>query len=298
MLILIKRIGLLFFLVLSACSGEVKSEVLSLDLSQDFKDYWYDGSAEISSYQLYQERYGEMREGTAVMIFVTEQFSTSSRTKADIPTDEDPPIMKMNFTKNFKTGIYPYSIMLSTFLPLEENAHSLKVSASTQEWCGHTYMELNRSDNNQIDIRSYFEGESVSDLQEDVVHLEDDLWSLIRLDPGLLPRGEIKMIPAFTYMRLMHIETKAYECDASLEMKDGTGKYQLSYDELNREVEIEFESSFPYKIIEWEETYPCGKCENGETLTSSGRLMETIKVDYWNENGSQDTLSRYKLGLH
>ena len=72
MLILIKRIGLLFFLVLSACSGEVKSEVLSLDLSQDFKDYWYDGSAEISSYQLYQERYGEMREGTAVMIFVTE----------------------------------------------------------------------------------------------------------------------------------------------------------------------------------------------------------------------------------
>lgn len=283
--------------IILACTTEPREEP-KLALSEEFKNYWYDGNAEISSFQLYQERYGEIREGTSVMIFVTEQFSKSSRTKSDVPTDEDPPIMKLNFTKNFETGIYPYSIMLSTFLPLEENAHSLKVAASTQEWCGQTYMELNRSAENEIDIHSYFEGESVSGLLEDVVYLEDDLWSLIRLDPALLPVGEFEMIPSFTYMRLMHIETKVYSCDASLEENDGISKYELFFEELNRGLEIEFESSFPYRIIEWEETYPCGKCENSETLTSSGKLMETIKVDYWNENGTQDTLSRYNLGLH
>jgi hypothetical protein len=41
----------------------------------DFEKYWFNGEAELSSFQLTQARYGELREGKAVMIFVTEPFS-------------------------------------------------------------------------------------------------------------------------------------------------------------------------------------------------------------------------------
>ena len=42
------------------------------ELSSDFKAYWFDGTAEISSYKLIQSRYGDPREGEAVLIYVTE----------------------------------------------------------------------------------------------------------------------------------------------------------------------------------------------------------------------------------
>ena len=43
-------------------------------LSQEFKGYWYAGKAEVSSYKLEQARYGEIREGNAVLVYVTEDF--------------------------------------------------------------------------------------------------------------------------------------------------------------------------------------------------------------------------------
>ncbi|MEP1854382.1 MAG: septum formation inhibitor Maf, partial [Nonlabens ulvanivorans] len=65
-----------------------------LTLTQDFKDYWYSGKAEISSYELSQSRYGEMRDGKSVMIFVTEPFNTVDEVKADNPSDDNRPVMK------------------------------------------------------------------------------------------------------------------------------------------------------------------------------------------------------------
>ena len=47
----------------------------------EFADYWYRGQAEITSYDLEQARYGELRSGTAVLVFVTEDFSKGQITK-------------------------------------------------------------------------------------------------------------------------------------------------------------------------------------------------------------------------
>ena len=49
----------------------------------DFKNYWYQGKAEVASYKLEQARYGEMRDGHAVLVFVTEDFSKSKQVKLD-----------------------------------------------------------------------------------------------------------------------------------------------------------------------------------------------------------------------
>ena len=100
------------------------------NISQEFKDYWYAGKAEISSYKLEQARYGELRDGTAALIFVTEDFLPEVQVKADRQNESNIPVMKVNATKNFNTGIYPYSVMSSTFYPVFKEQHALKVSQS------------------------------------------------------------------------------------------------------------------------------------------------------------------------
>ena len=87
-------------------------------LSQTFKNHWFDGFAEISSYELTQSRYGQQRIGKAVLIFVTEDFLAKEQVKANQKSKTTIPVLKSNRTKNFLTGIYPYSIMSSSFSSL------------------------------------------------------------------------------------------------------------------------------------------------------------------------------------
>ena len=279
-----------------SCSQKDTSDKEVQSISEEFNNYWYDGKAEISSYKLRQARYGEVRDGEAVLIYVTEPFSKKSFTKADNPSRKDPSVLKLNFTKSFLTGIYPYSIMTSIFSPINSVEHALKVSTSIQEWCGHTYMELIKKDDYNIGVMCYFEGEQY-DHHEEITHLEDEIWTLLRINPDRLPIGEVKMIPAFSYLRLTHQETRPYSCNAILKSEDSKSVYSMDFAELDRFVEIEFESTFPYQILGWEETYPCVGCETKENLSSSATLIETIKTDYWNENSNSDTSSRIQLGL-
>ena len=79
--------------------------------SKEFKDYWYDGKAEITSYKLEQARYGELHEGYAVLVFVAEDFSKSKQVKLDDPQNakgDDVKVLKLNRIKKFDTGIYRY----------------------------------------------------------------------------------------------------------------------------------------------------------------------------------------------
>ena len=76
-------------------------------LSQEFKQHWFDGYAEINSYTLIQSRYGEQRNGSAVLIYVTEDFLADEQVKANQKSSTTIPVLKANRTKNFLTGIYP-----------------------------------------------------------------------------------------------------------------------------------------------------------------------------------------------
>lgn len=281
--------------LLIACSSN--STEISNPTDPLAKNYWYDGKAEIASYKLEQARYGEIHKGEAVMIFVTEQFSKKSWTKADNPTEDDTPVMKLNFTKEFNTGIYPYSMMLSTFFPFENGKNALKVSTSMQEWCGHTYMELKNKKKFEVRVDSYFEGESEKDLKLDKTHLEDDFWTIIRLDPDNLPIGNAKVIPSFFYVGLTHEDLKAYECDLSKKPNGDYTDYQFTYPDLDRSMTITYETDFPHKIMSWEETYYSGWGDNRQKLTTKAVLNQCIREDYWNKNSVADSTYRTKLGL-
>jgi len=265
-------------------------------LPEQFKAYWYAGKAELTSYQLMQERYGEIREGTAVTVFVTEDFLPKEQVKANMQSGENISVLKLNKTKKFTTGIYPYSIMTSTFNPVQKNQHALKISNSVQEWCGQVYMQLNNRAQYQLQSHSYFEGEADQELTLDKTWLEDELWNLIRINPEELPTGDITLIPSFEYIRLRHKDMKPYHANANLKQGDSLSMYSLHYPTLERELIIYFNSNFPYEIEKWSATN--GTHTNDSTrLKTTAHKIKRIRTDYWNLNRNKDAGLRDSLGL-
>ncbi len=278
--------------------GESKPEI-NRKVSKKVKDYWFDGRAELSSYKFSQARYGELHEGTAILVYVTEPFSQSNFTKADEAREDNVSVLKLNTTKKFTTGIYSYSMMNSTFFPFEQGGASLKIASSLQEWCGMTYLEM-KNDRQQyvFDFNSYFEGLSFKEKRVKKVPLEDDLWSLIRLSPESLPVGEIMMIPSLLFLRFRNEQVRPYQAEISLEFNpEGISLYKLNYPELDRTISIKFSTNFPYKILGWEERHYSGFGKDKKMLTSKAEFITSLKTDYWNQNLNEHRYWRDKLGL-
>jgi hypothetical protein len=281
-----------------SCSGTNDKEVIvKRSLSDDFKKYWFSDGAEITSYDLVQARYGELRKGKSVSVFVTETFSKDKLVKADNPTSSDIPVLKLNFTKNFITGIYPYSMMTSSFFPLTQGEHALKISSSMQEWCGHAFVQLeNRKDFN-VQMHSYFESEGEQEIKLQKGNLEDEIWSNIRISPEKLPLGQIKIVPSFFYLRLTHLALAYQNATASkIELSATEMQYTLSYPALKRTVKVNFEKAFPHRIVKFEESYPDGFA-NQTMLTTTGTLLKSIRSKYWEKNAVVDEGMRKELGL-
>ncbi|MCB0383583.1 MAG: septum formation inhibitor Maf [Psychroserpens sp.] len=261
--------------------------------SEEFKSYWYAGKAEITSFKLQQARYGELRNGTAVLVYVTEDFLPDAQVKADNYSENTIPVLKLNATKNFNTGIYPYSIMQSTFYPVATNKHALKVSCSVQEWCGHVYTQLNNRRQFEIESHSYFESEGDQAFQLNKAILENELWTQLRMDPASLPTGTIDIIPSFEFIRLKHIELKAYQAIAEL----AEGTYKITYPKLNRTLIINFNPNFPFDITDWEDIYVDGYGESAQILTTKASRLKTIQSAYWSKNSNSDEVLRETLQL-
>ncbi|MEM9328342.1 MAG: hypothetical protein AAGA85_21925 [Bacteroidota bacterium] len=297
----------LSFAVLAGCdSYSQSSPTVEMDpVSQkQFNDYWYAGEAELTSYDLQQARYGEIHAGEAVLVFVTEPFSASKQVKLDNAAaagNDAVSVLKLNMTKNFLTGIYPYSMMMSSFAPIsyDKYPNALKVATSSQEWCGHTFLQLNLSqDDYRLTGYSYFESEGDVEQKLDKVLLEDEVWNKIRINPATLPVGEIDIIPGTFYLRLRHREMKSVKVEAALETvstsefgESSHQKYSLTYPD--RSMVIYYESAFPYTILGWEETYR----SRGSELRTVAKRKKSIMSPYWQKNSNADRALRAELGL-
>lgn len=283
-------ISLIF--LLASC----KSTTNSFQLNKAFKDHWFDGKAELSSYKLEQMRYGETRKGKAVLIFVTEDWSPKKLVKLNNPSSakRKTTVLKMNQMRKFVTGIYPYSVMTSAFTPIENPMnHPLKVSFSSQEWCGQVYSELSaKGKRYHIRTESYFENGN-QDKYLTKGWTEDEIFNLIRIAPEDLPKGDIKIIPSLMHGRFNHQKSTPVMASADISEKKNLKIYTLSYDKLNRQVKIGFESKFPHEIEYWKEKSITGK----DTLKTSAKRMKRKRLSYWNLNSNKDSVYREMLGL-
>src|SRR5258706_5130447 len=108
---------------------------------------WDDGRAEIDAYDATVRRYGVMRRLTAYLIVVKEDFSKTQLVKADPGHDPKDllPVLKLNHVINYQTGIYSYHQMASAFFD-RGTMELVKLSLTSNEWCGNTYKEYARRD--------------------------------------------------------------------------------------------------------------------------------------------------------
>ena len=133
------------------------------------------------------------------------------------------------------------------------------------------------------------------------VHLEDDIWTRIRIAPETLPLGKIKMIPGSFFTILHTIEAGAEDAIAELthtrEGDSGISQYTVTYSSLQRTLSIHFNQNFPYDILSWSETYPSGSGKNAKILTTNARRTHAVMTDYWNKHRLEDLNLRKELGL-
>lgn len=295
--------GVILLYTLLACYKDQRDTKTDPPLYQtdEFRKYWHSGLAEVNSYTLSQSRYGENRDGTAVLIFVTEDISKKDHVKLDdaesVSYNDRVNVLKMNFTKNFVTGIYPYSMMLSVFTPVNRAAYpsTLKATMSSQEWCGQVYTQMNlRGKRYAVKSHSYFQQEGDQNFSVRAKLLEDELWNLIRLDHNHLPVGNIEVVPGLFFTRLKHTDLAVQSAFAERLVTDSSFVYSLSFNQLSRKLSIEFQKDFPYKIIRWKEEWT----ENGKVHQTFAILNKTLHIDYWTKNRNEHLFLRDSLGLN
>ena len=288
---------LLALLVVSCYKGSRDTEKDAVYASPEFHRYWHAGKAEISSYSLRQSRYGETRPGKAVLIFVTEDLSKKLQVKLDDPSGRNKiNVLKLNYTKNFITGIYPYSLMLSVFTPVdrEREPASLKVTMSSQEWCGQVYTQVNlRGNRYAVKSHSYFEQEADEQFSLRQALLEDEIWNFIRLDHENLPLGEVEVVPGLFHTRLNHTALKIASAVAEKSETDSSFTYTLSFRDPRRVLSIQYSRNFPFRILGWQESWQ----ERGKTMETSAILDKTLYTDYWTKNKNEFLFLRDSLNL-
>ena len=291
---------LLITILFSNCSsnGSPVSQTVLVEnaIGNSFAGYWYTGEGELNTFDLEQSRYGEMRKGEAVMVFVTEDFSKRDQVKLDNP-DQHPndkvSVLKLNHIRRFITGIYDYSMMQSVFTPIDQNnkSQSLKISTTAQDWCGHTFLQMNKDrDSYMVSGFSYFETEGDRTIKLKADLLEDEIWNLIRINPESIAEGNYNVIPSTFYSRLSHDPLKAKQARVRREKQEHVDLLILEYLHLNRTLTIGYMPSFPHKILSWEEI-------QNDQLMSRGKLKASIKSAYWRQHDNQHEYLRDSLGI-
>lgn len=310
-------------IVLSACLVLITAGVFSMDrdaplpqagpdpFDSSFWKHWGDGKGELAAYDLVMPRYGELRKGVAVSIFVTEPFSSSARVKADQgkhSVSDEFQVMKLNLMRDFPTGVYDYNLMTSTFVALQPFAagsagDTAKVSFSSQEWCGHVYSQL-LFDKNGVreELHSYFDGEADrrSTIPRPPAGMSEDtlmIWARGLAGP-FLERGTSVRVPvlrSLVFTRLRHVPLTWQEAELARSSETGNvtvpaGSFQVETRTVNmtdgRLWTFDVEAAAPHRIIRW-------TCNDGE----SGQLLGSERMEYWKMNGEAFRDAVKRIGL-
>lgn len=300
---------------------------LSETRADAFWAHWGDGKAELAGYKLRISRYGQPRDGSMVLIFVTEDFSDSARVKADPgkhPASDVYPVLKLNALRRFQTGIYEYSTMTSVFLradalgALPAAGPSLagrppalsKISFSSQEWCGHVFHQvLPRLEGGALRLQSqshsYFDGEGddqrTLDWSAEALS-EDELPLRLRHFAGraeALPPGGSRSLPLLSSLlrvRLGHqplsIEPVTIEHVAQRStLATPAGSFAVrSYVVKRKSGETTtyfIEEAAPHRVVGF-------RSQQGATVTEEALLRGSARLPYWqlNHNGHESYLKQ------
>jgi hypothetical protein len=302
-----RALGLVVVAMGLGCAGPTGAQEPSEDWPRSqapdgFWDVWGDGKAEISTYSLTQPRYGQEREGEAILVFVTETFADDNRVKSDGGHDVEYPVLKLNEVRDFNTGIYDYNVMTSSFLRVDGGSAwgaPVKTSFSMQEWCGHVYEQLIvRGDTATRTSHSYFDGEADRENSLELPSgavFADALPILVR---GLVGRPtdalSLQIFDRSMDARFKHVPGVFRE--ATLTWGDTEtlsvplGSFETTRVELDRDsgVDVTYwvETATHHRIVRWARS-------DGET----GSLVGSTRTSYWNQHRNGSEAARQDIGI-
>lgn len=271
-------------------------------------EHWSDGRGEINTYQIAEERYGEVRDGHAILVYVSEELNRHSYVKVEsdaTPQDQRMYVIKLNALRRFATGIYDYATMTTVFSVADPHLghppfQAARVTHSTQEWCGQVFQRMDlREDGWHYLLHSYFEseGDRAEVLPAQGTEVEDNLWVKIReLDqPWMQPGASttITLVPAAWESRKSHrpvqaqtaILSKAPVADYTCTL--GTfAAHRWSWRLDEREVSVWVERDGAHRVLGWE-----------DSRGGRASLIRSERLPYWQMHGNADSGARAGFGL-
>lgn len=273
-----------------------------------FWQHWSDGNAELASYSLRIPRYGAVREGKAVAIYVKEPFRPDTRVKADAPSATSYEAMKLNLVMDFQTGVYDYNTMTSVFLALEDGERATrglpaKVSYSAQEWCGHVYHHVlfDRGSSREI-LHSYFDGEADQSqhLDEPTDALSEDallMWARGMAAPAVAPGASttVSLLDGLQRVRFAHKPMEYAEATLSVAADVETVSVPGGEFEVRRRTAavgedrtwtFYVEEAWPHRVIRWTR-------DDG----FDAQLVGTDRMPYWRLHDEGDEANLERIGL-
>jgi hypothetical protein len=277
----------------------------------EFDTRWHDGRAELDGYRYTITRYGQKRQGQAVMIYVTEPWSRGKRVKVE-DASKNPAdvfdVLKLNLVRDFQTGIYDYNTMVSLFVASHDFS-PVEVTFTSAEWCGNVYAKV-LFDNDTVNetLFSYFEDEtgtkSIERPRDGLA--QDALFILLRgLRGAFLSPGGKRAVPLLSGIlesRLRHqplqwstAEIERSGTPVSIRVPSGNWSNAVYYEvrvQDGRTGRFWIEPDRDGRVLKWSWT-ESGKGEASE----SGELTGTLRTAYWKENGPGNERLLRQLGL-
>ena len=264
--------------------------------SAAFWQTWGDGLAELSGYRATVMRYGAPREAEIVLVYVTEPLDRDTLIKDDAAGARGVPVMKLNYSERFQTGIYPYSLLTSVFAPVDAYLPTrfapVKITLSAQEWCGHVFHGVwPDALGYESQLISYFasEGERTEhvDAPADTLY-EDALFIQLRELDGPFANGGAwrgLLVPRLWSTRRAHVPLRPVQADiARAHLTPEVDRFTLTYEGVTRTFDVEQRGA--RRILAW-------TASDGERAT----LLRTERLPYWQLNGPGDEQHRESLGL-
>jgi len=266
--------------------------------ADQFSKYWYSGKAEIAVYDLKQSRYGKTRPGTVSLIFITEPFSKSKHVKLDNPSKagaDKANVLKLNTSKKYNTGIYPYSVMTSAFADIK-SGELYKTNTSIQEWCGHVFSQANSDGKGGYKYQgfSYFEYSGDQESKQHKTALSEEIMLKVRLNKLTPKTQEMTLVPSHEMLRTLHIQPQPLKAKLNWEEDEKTRTVTISFQGAkNLETKINFNKDFPYVIQNWSESFD-GR-SGRETTTATLKTIQMLP--YWSMNSPEFDGMRKEIGL-
>jgi hypothetical protein len=237
--------------------------------------HWYDGLAEVATYQAQRTIYNKERNFEYTYITVAEDFNKEFNVKTDDYNRKDLyKVMKVNAFCKIETDNYPYHFLTSMFFPFATPYALDKMTNGSQEWCGNTFKEyLAGPKDYQLTYHSYWDGEGdgTKTINKDVL-FEDQLNYTLR---SLNFKADLNFDAKVLESQISSKVGKLKIYDAQISVADGSTTLKNTW-----KVTVKLDSD-KANVYYFEKAYPNLLVKQNTWDNRNLVLLKTSRYAYW-----------------